>query len=102
MPSYPNSALKIKELAEKLVKFLRGKIEDTHGRKEWSKRNLRLLREFPEFKGAVSCPSEGCSESLWDFVAFVKGRGILIAAESEWCRKPSDIEYDFKKLLYAR
>jgi len=43
------------------------------------------------------------AEFLWDFIAYVQGRGILIAAESEFDnRNIASILGDFDKLLYVR
>ena len=61
-----------------------------------------MLREFSDSHGAASFPSKGCPEFLWDFVSYIKERGIFIAAESEWNTEPSEIAYDFEKLLYVR
>ncbi|HUH63113.1 MAG TPA: hypothetical protein VLZ50_08965, partial [Terracidiphilus sp.] len=37
----------------------------------------------------------------WDFIAYIKGRGILVAAESEFLTSLGEIERDFEKLLYS-
>ena len=108
MYEFPNSAQKIKTLALELVKSLRSETNNTHKQKEWSERNFRLLREFSADHDAASFPSIDVKtktrnkQFLWDFVGYVKKRGILIAAESEWNKKPSEIEHDFEKLLYVR
>ena len=102
MPDFPNSVGKIKESALTLVKFLRENIKDTHTRQGWSYQNFRLLQEFSEKYGAVSFPSDDEKEFLWDFVAYIAGHGILLAAESEWSTVPSEVDYDFEKLLYVR
>jgi hypothetical protein len=46
--------------------------------------------------------SQDGPEFLWDFVGYIKGRGILIAAESEWNNRESSLREDFEKLLYVR
>jgi hypothetical protein len=108
MPSFPKSSVEIKELALKLVKSLRSDTENTHGQKAWSRRNFRLLEKFSAAHHATSFPSINLTtktrnrQFLWDFVGYVKERGILIAAESEWNRKRTEIELDFEKLLYVR
>jgi hypothetical protein len=102
MLDFPNSAPDIKKLAEKLVRHLHGKIENTKDRKEWSGRNFCLLTDFFHSEGLACFPGVDGPQFLWDFVGYVKGHGILIAAESEWSREPGDVEYDFEKLLYVR
>lgn len=102
MLNFPNSAFEIKQSAERLVKFLRENIQDTAGRPEWSERNFNLLRKFTADYDAANFPSDKEKEFLWDFVAYINGRGILLAAESEWNSEPHEIEKDFEKLLYVR
>jgi hypothetical protein len=102
MSEFPKSALEIRLTAERLVKFLRENIQDTHGRQEWSYRNFSLLRKFTAEYGAANFPSDEEKEFLWDFVAYIGGKGLLLVAESEWNSAPSEVEQDFEKLLYVR
>jgi len=102
MLDFPNSAPDIKKLAEKLVRHLHGKLENTHDRKGWSGRNFKVLTEFFRPHGIACFPGEDGPQFLWDFVGYVNGRGILIAAESELSREQGEVEYDFEKLLYVR
>jgi hypothetical protein len=104
MKSFPNSAHDIETLAHKLVKFLQDKVENTETRTEWSKQNFRLLQEFSKDYEAVCFPDKeaGEKEFLWDFVGYIQGRGLLLAVESEWDKKISELKKDFEKLLYVR
>jgi hypothetical protein len=70
-----------------------------------------LLRKFfgkgKDGLGLDYFPDDTESEFLWDFVAYIPYRGILLVAESEWDNKERDnifkeLERDFDKLLYAR
>jgi hypothetical protein len=102
MQEFPNSADEIRESARTLIQFLRENIKDTHDRQGSSYRNFRLLQEFSERYGAMSYPSDNEKEFLWDFVAYMAARGILLAAESEWSTVLTEVDYDFEKLLYVR
>lgn len=104
MSTFPESAAEIRKLAIDLVNFLRQKIRNTHSRPSWGLQNFEALREFSRRRGAHSFPDRkiGEAEFLWDFVAYAPGRGILIAAESEYNKKPSELKHDFEKLLYVR
>jgi hypothetical protein len=104
MSIFPASARQYKNLAVELSNFLHERIENTSFRDKWSNRNFELLREFSETKGA-DCfpdPKTGERQFLWDFIAYVPERGILIAAESEFDKRRKEIEHDFEKLLYLR
>jgi hypothetical protein len=101
MPDFPDTAAKVRRLALGLVQFLKTNIEDTHDRRDWTERNLELLRRFAADYDAASFPSEDGGEFLWDFIAYVKERGILLAAESEHDKNPGGIDHDFEKLLYV-
>lgn len=102
MPDFPDSADKIRLLAMDLVKFLKATIRDTHDRPDWTDRNISMLQEFSACRGAASFPGDGGKQFLWDFIAYVERRGVLLAAESEHNRQPGDVEHDFEKLLYVR
>jgi len=70
----------------------------------WTCQNISLLEEFFRKLG-LACFFSGSPdgpEFLWDFVGYIKERGILVAAESEFSAKHDDIAYDFDKLLYGR
>jgi hypothetical protein len=104
MSIFPESAAEAKNLATKLAGFLHERIKNTQSRDEWSKRNFELLRDFSRGNEA-DCfpdPANGERQFLWDFIAYVPERGILIAAESEFDKKREEIEHDFEKLLYVR
>ncbi|HXR40727.1 MAG TPA: hypothetical protein VN776_16605 [Terracidiphilus sp.] len=101
MSDFPNSSAGIKQLANDLVKFLRGNIKNTTGRKEWTDQKLDLLKVFFDKNGIDSHSHRNRPEFLWDFVG-LKGKDILIAVESEWITKQEAVEYDFKKLLWSK
>ncbi len=97
------------ELTNCLVKVLRAGIENTIRRDEWTQRNLSLLREFARQQVAQSYPSErnGPAEEkarqfLWDFIAYLEGKGVLLAAETEFDDHKHELLRDFEKLLYVR
>jgi hypothetical protein len=104
------SAKEIEKLGMELVKHLRISLTDTTDRKEWSKRNFTALRSFTPIGHEIQCfPSpasdgkERKAEFLWDFIAYVQRKGILIAVESEWENGHIEsIQGDFDKLLYVR
>jgi len=111
MRDFPNSAHEIRQLALKLVEFLKQNVEYAPTRQEWTCQNYRLLRKFfgkgKDGLGLDCLPNDTEGEFLWDFVVYVKERGILLVAESEWDNKERDdifpeLEKDFEKLLYAR
>jgi hypothetical protein len=106
MRDFPSSADDVRQLALTLIEFLKKNIKDTHGRQRWTCRNFELLQEFfgkgREGLGLGCCPNDAESEFLWDFVAYIKERGLLFVAESEWDRGESEIAHDFEKLLYPR
>jgi hypothetical protein len=107
MRDFPNSAHEVRQLALKLVEFLKKNIENTHPpRSNWSRQNFNLLEMFFG-KGEKGLDLDclcmtTCSEFLWDFVAYIKERGNLLVAESEWLTDQAELEKDFEKLLYAR
>ena len=104
------SAEEIEKLAMELVKHLRLNLTDTKNRKEWSERNFTALRSFTSIGQSIQCfPSpasdgkERIPEFLWDYIAYVQGKGILIAVESEYDNGYTEsILGDFDKLLYVR
>jgi hypothetical protein len=105
MTHFPDSALKIKEIAIELVRYLKGRIMNTKGSpKIWTARNLKLLDEFcrnvigidPIYSGTQTGP-----ECLWDFVGYIKDKGMLLTAESEFDPDHDEIAKDFDKLLYG-
>jgi hypothetical protein len=103
MLDFPNSASEVKELEEKLAKFLKGRIQDTYGRPMWTKQNYRLLDQFfrdycteCRFTGSQDGP-----EFLWDFTGYRDYQGMLITAESEHDTDQAAIAEDFDRLLYG-
>ncbi|MGP8173659.1 MAG: hypothetical protein ACLP7O_03820 [Terracidiphilus sp.] len=93
----------MKQLALDLVAHPKGDIEDTFTQIGWTSKNIRLLDEFFRPRG-LDCSFHGSDqggEFLWDFIGYIKRRGILIAAESEYLTNLSEIERDFDKLLYS-
>jgi hypothetical protein len=109
MANFPASAQEYRNLAKKLIHFLRREIGNTSERKGWTKRNIRLLQRFADREGFASFPDKrgGLSEKqfLWDYVAYAKGRGLAIVAESEHdnrIKKKKEFQHDFEKLLYVR
>ncbi len=107
--SFPTSPETSRALAFELIDFLKEKIENTTQRREWSNRNFDLLRQFSDKKSAVSLPSAPGTPSsdrkalfLWDFVAYIDGKGLLIVAESEHESDIRGLQHDFEKLLYVR
>lgn len=109
MRDFPSSAYEIRQLAFKLIEFLKKNIKNTHSRQAWTYQNIDLLQKFlgKEGLGLDCCPNDTEGEFLWDFVAYIKERGLLLVAESEWDNSARDsrfpeLERDFDKLLYAR
>jgi hypothetical protein len=111
MRDFPSSANDIRELAVRLIVFLKEKIKNTFGQQQWSDQNFQFLHEFfGKGQGGLGldCRSNGAEgEFLWDFTAYIKERGLLLVAEPEWdnCEqggKFPELEKDFDKLLYAR
>ncbi|HZL26415.1 MAG TPA: hypothetical protein VFC39_07790 [Acidobacteriaceae bacterium] len=106
---FPTTRQESKNLALELIAFLKTEIEDTRHQLEWSERNFSLLREFSNLKGAESFPTakgttpqDKRAQFLWDFIAYVRDKGILIAAESEHGLNIDGLKHDFEKLLYVR
>jgi hypothetical protein len=102
---FPKTAAEIRELALRLVEHLRGALKDTHGRKEWTTRNLDALRSFPSDGYELQHFPEVSNQKgafLWDYIAYQQDSGILIAAETEYDSKPNRLKEDFDKLLYVR
>jgi hypothetical protein len=96
------------ELAECLLTTLRQR-GNTSGRRGWTDKNFALLRRFATMQKAQSYPSSSGARArrrgkqfLWDFVAYIQGKGLLLAAESEHNNSKHEIERDFEKLLYVR
>lgn len=104
MTDFPKSALETRELAIKLVTHLKGGIKNTQGsRAIWTGRNFALLGAFccnNDIDPIYSGPNTG-PECLWDFMGYMKGKGALICAESEWDTNHAEIAKDFDKLLYG-
>jgi hypothetical protein len=99
------------ELAKDVVRHLRETLRRQESRKDWTKGNLDALRgfkhkDFPDiqvFPGEPTEPKDKrAGEFLYDYVAYVQKKGILIAAESEWENRDVRIREDFEKLLYVR
>jgi hypothetical protein len=100
---FPGTSTEVKQLALDLVAHLKGDVEDTFTQIRWTSKNIRLLDEFFRPRG-LDCSFHGSDqggEFLWDFIGYIKCRGILIAAESEYLTNLSEIERDFDKLLYS-
>ena len=103
---FPSTAAETKDLAFRLVRHLRRSLRDTHGRREWTTRNLDALRSFSDDKYELQhFPPPGFNQKgafLWDYIAYQQNSGILIAAETEFESKPQKLKEDFEKLLYVR
>ncbi|MGA3009104.1 MAG: hypothetical protein ABSD72_02470 [Terracidiphilus sp.] len=110
MANFPiSSRREYRNLAERLVRFLRERIGNTNKRKGWTKRNIRLLQLFADREGFASFPDKRGAKNekqfLWDYVAYAKYRGLVIVAESEHdnrTKKKAEFKHDFEKLLYVR
>jgi len=107
LKEFPRTAEEIKALAFRLVQHLRRELSDTHGRLEWTTRNLAALHSFPSDGYEIQhFPSPGRSNQkgafLWDYIAYQQGSGILIAAETEYDSNAHKLKEDFDKLLYVR
>jgi hypothetical protein len=105
------SASEINVLGTRLIDHLKLKLNSTENRKQWTKGNFDAIRTFDSgqfitecFPSAKGSPGDAYRpQFLWDFIAYVQGAGILIAAESEWENKSTpEIMHDFEKLLYVR
>jgi hypothetical protein len=71
--------------------------------------NIDLLQRFADQRHFDSSPDrrDGKNEKqfLWDYVAYDKGRGLAIVAESEHDNRTEnkkEFQHDFEKLLYVR
>ena len=111
MHDFPSSPDDVRQLALRLIVFLKKNIGNTCGRQEWTYRNFDFLQKFfgkgKEGLGLDCCPNDTESEFLWDFVAYIPCRGNLLVAESEWDNSElenrfPELEKDFDKLLYSR
>jgi hypothetical protein len=106
MLDFPNSANEVRQLALKLIGFLKKNIRNTLGRPEWGDQNFDLLQRFfgkgEDGLGLDCFSGNSKNEFRWDFVAYIEGRGLLLVAESEWDNKLIELESDFDKLLYPR
>lgn len=107
MFDFPGSANEIRQLAVDLIRFLKENVKNTQPpRRNWNCQNFNLLETFfgkEEGGLGLDCfdhDTEG--EFLWDFAAYVKERGNLLVAESEWLTDQAELNRDFEKLLYAR
>jgi hypothetical protein len=104
MTEFPRDASDTLVHAKVLIKFLKGKVENTRTQAEWTCKNIKLLEEHFRNLG-LACFFSGSQdgpEFLWDFVGYIKNKGILIAAESEWNSREGSLREDFEKLLYVR
>jgi hypothetical protein len=109
MENFPTSSQECRNLAKKLIDFLRERIGNTNERRGWTKRNICLLQRFADQEGFASFPDrrEGRAEKqfLWDYVAYAEGRGLVLVAESEHdngTKDKEEFQRDFEKLLYVR
>ena len=107
MKPFPSTAEEVRTIAFSLVQHLRTQLKDTHGRLEWTTRNLAALHSFSDHGYAIQhFPPPGGSNQkgafLWDYCAYQQGSGILIAAETEYDSDLRKLKEDFDKLLYAR
>ena len=103
------SANEIAEVAHQLVVHLEKSLNRVQTQDIWGKTNFVTLRAFKTHKfKLISYPrpskdkSKRRAEFLWDYIGYVKGKGIFIAAESEWENTAVRIKEDFEKLLYVR
>jgi hypothetical protein len=108
MNGFSYSAEQIRALGQRLISHLTKTLENTKERSDWSDMMFDTLRAFrvPDVN-LVCYPSardeeEKRPEFLLDFIAYVQGKGILIAAESEWENGNLGLRHDFEKLLYVR
>jgi hypothetical protein len=102
MTDFPKSASEARALAIELVRQLKHRT-NTCSQPDWKVRNFKLLDEFcrtngidPVYSGAKTGP-----ECLWDFVGYLKEKGMLITGESEFSTCDDEAAKDFDKLLYG-
>lgn len=103
LTEFPSTSSEVKQLALDLVAHLKGGVRDTLTQIDWTLKKICLLDGFFRPRG-VDCffhGSEHGGEFLWDFIGYIKWRGILIVAESEYLTNLSEIRRDFDKLLYS-
>ena len=85
---FGNSEKDYCDLARKLRNHLRNCLTNTNGQGAWSTENFKALTTFNYEEDKVEpFPHEAGhrkGEFLWDYVAYVQGKGILFVAESEW------------------
>jgi hypothetical protein len=103
---FPKSAEETKTLAIEVAEHLQSVLADTSDRATWSLKNFQALASFRWNGGPLEMfpphPDSRKGAFLWDFIAYAPGKGILIAAESEWDRDLKGLQHDFEKLLYVR
>jgi len=100
---FPAASSDVKQLALELVAHLKSSAENTSTQIDWTVKNVRLLDGFFRDRG-LDCFFHGSDhggEFLWDFIGYIKSRGILIVAESEYLTNLDEISRDFDKLLYS-
>jgi hypothetical protein len=103
LSDFPEAAHEVNRLALELASHLKGGIRDTQTQIAWTLQNISLLEKFFHPRG-VDCSFHGSTtggEFLWDFIGYIKERGILIVAESEFLTDHGEIRKDFDKLLYS-
>ena len=103
LSDFPGTSSEVKQLALDLVAHLKGSVGDTFPQLGWTLQNILLLEEFFRPLG-LDCSFHGSKvggEFLWDFIGYIKERGILIVAESEFLTDHGEIRKDFDKLLYS-
>ena len=101
---FPQTAQETKDLALKLALYLKREIQNTNGSaKNWTSRNIALLSKFCFDEGIdpIYSGGEAGPECLWDFMGYVREKGAVITAESEFNTDHDEIAKDFDKLLYA-
>jgi hypothetical protein len=103
LSDFPATSSEVKQLAQDLVAHLKGGVEDTSSQVGWTLKNISLLEEFfrPREVDCFFHRSRAGGEFLWDFIGYIKERGILIVAESEFLTDHGEIKKDFDKLLYS-
>ena len=102
---YGLSARQNRAFAVELIEFLRGRGEMPEGQQPWTEHNLKILREFVHKHGALVFPSPPPSkrnEFMWDFVAYVQQRGMMLVARSEHHFNESSLTQSFERLFYVR
>jgi hypothetical protein len=106
---FEHSSRNYRNTADKLIAHIKAEIEESEGRTEWTRVNLKTLRSFPIDGLKLSwypAPDDSKrsrmkGQFLWDHMSCTDDDVILIA-ESEWNKDLIELKHDFEKLLYTR